>query len=517
MRLQGLVQLRRYATTIAATLRHTHKHTHTNTMVRTLASSASPLPDFTQITDKVQRGNYAQLNDKDVVHFEQLLGKNHVLTEDLDAYNICFQKRIRGNSKLVLKPGSTDEVAAILRHCNERRLAVVPQGGNTGLVGGSVPICDEIVLSLQRLNKVLSVDEVTGIAIVEAGCILENFDQRARDVGLTVPLDLGAKASCHIGGNVSTNAGGVRVVRYGNLHGSVLGVEAVLASGQVLDLMSNFKKDNTGYHMKHLFIGSEGTLGVVTKLSMLCPHASKSVNVAFIGLNSFDDVLKTFVSAKRNLGEILSSCELIDHLAFDNALDHYKFLKSPITGYPFYMLIETSGSNATHDEEKINQFISDGMERGEIIDGTVTGDPGKVQEIWKIREMVPLALIEKSFCFKYDISLPLRDFYGIVDVLRERCGPLATIVCGYGHLGDSNLHLNVSCEHFNEDIYKRVEPFVYEYTSQLKGSISAEHGIGFLKKNYLHYSKNPIAIDWMRDMKKMFDPNAILNPYKMLN
>lgn len=180
------------------------------------------------------------------------------------------------------------------------------------------------------------------------------------------------------------------------------------------------------------------------------------------------------------------------------------------------MLIETSGSNGAHDEEKLNKFISLGMEREEILDGTVTGDPGKIQEIWKLREMVPLGLIEQSFCFKYDISLPLRDFYGIVDVMRERCGDLATTVCGYGHLGDSNLHLNVNCEQFNDAIYKRVEPFVYEYTSKLKGSISAEHGIGFLKKDYLHFSKNPVAIDWMRDMKKLFDPNGILNPYKML-
>ncbi|KAH8288268.1 hypothetical protein KR044_010637 [Drosophila immigrans] len=519
MRFQGLLQLRRLAA--AATLRqssHIRALTHTqgHQVVRTLASSASPLPELTQITDHVQRGNYAELSDKDVSHFEQLLGKNHVLTEDLDGYNVCFLKRIRGNSKLVLKPGSSAELAAVLRHCNDRRLAVVPQGGNTGLVGGSVPICDEIVISLQRLNKVLSVDEVTGIAVVEAGCILENFSQRAQEVGLTVPLDLGAKASCHIGGNVSTNAGGLRVVRYGNLHGSVLGVEAVLANGQVLDLMSNFKKDNTGYHMKNLFIGSEGTLGIITKLSMLCPHESKAVNLAFIGLNSFDDVLKTFVSAKRNLGEILSSCELIDERALNVALQQFKFLNAPISGYPFYMLIETSGSNGAHDEEKLNQFISLGMERDEIRDGTVTGEPGKVQEIWKIREMVPLGLIEKSFCFKYDISLPLRDFYSIVDVMRERCGDLATVVCGYGHLGDSNLHLNVSCEKLTDEIHERVEPFVYEYTSKLRGSISAEHGIGFLKKDYLHYSKNPVAIDWMRDMKKMFDPNGILNPYKVL-
>ncbi|XP_065364748.1 D-2-hydroxyglutarate dehydrogenase, mitochondrial [Calliphora vicina] len=481
-------------------------------------SKSTKLPELTQVRHKIKRGNYAELSGKDVTFFESLLGTTNVLKDgedDLQGYNVDFLRSVRGNSKLVLKPGSTQEVSEILKYCNDRRLAVCPQGGNTGLVGGSVPVCDEIVLSLARLNKIISIDEITGITACESGCILENLDAKTRESGLVVPIDLGAKSSCHIGGNISTNAGGLRVIRYGNLHGSVLGVEAVLADGKVLDLMSDFKKDNTGYHLKHLFIGSEGTLGVVTKLAMLCPPVSESVNLSFLALNSFDSVLQTFKNAKRHLGEILSSCEMVDAKSLAASCENFNF-KAPIEGFPFYMLIETSGSNADHDMEKVNNFLQYIMEKGDVIDGTCTNEPSKMQELWKIREFISTALTRDGYCFKYDVSLPLRSFYEIVNVLDKRVGHMAKRVCGYGHLGDSNLHLNVSCEEYSPELYKMLEPFVYEYTAQLKGSISAEHGIGFLKRNYLKYSKNPEAIDMMRKMKNVLDPNCILNPYKVL-
>ncbi|XP_055846275.1 D-2-hydroxyglutarate dehydrogenase, mitochondrial isoform X1 [Episyrphus balteatus] len=477
----------------------------------------SGIPELTQERHNVKRGNYAVLTDKDVGFFESVVGSNHTVKEkdELQSYNVDFLRSVRGDSQLVLKPGSVEEVSTILKYCNDNKIAVCPQGGNTGLVGGSVPVCDEIVLSLQRLNKVISIDEVTGIAVCEAGCILDTLENHAREVGLVVPIDLGAKQSCHVGGNLSTNAGGLRVLRYGNLHGSCLGVEAVLANGQVLDLMSDFKKDNTGYHLKHLFIGSEGTLGIITKLALLCPPAPKAVHVAFLGISSFDDVLKTFVAAKRHLGEILSSCEMLDAASLAASLEHFD-AKSPVDGYPFYMLIETSGSNETHDEEKFNKFLEIGMESGEICDGTITSDPSKIKEIWSLRERVPLALIKDGYCFKYDISLPLRRFYEIVPVLKERVGDLSHRVCGYGHLGDSNLHLNVSCKEYSAELYKAIEPFVFEYTSKLKGSVSAEHGIGFLKTKYLGFSKTQNAIDMMKNIKHLLDPNGILNPYKVL-
>lgn len=481
---------------------------------------ASGLPEFTQKHYNVKRNNYAIVDDKDVSFFNSLMGARYVLqdagADDLLCYNVDFLRSVRGNSKLVLRPGTTQEISEILKYCNKRHLAVCPQGGNTGLVGGAVPVCDEIIISMSRLNKVLNIDETTGIASCEAACILENLDAKAREKGLVVPIDLGAKSSCHIGGNLSTNAGGLRVLRYGNLHGSVLGVEVVLANGTILDLMSNFKKDNTGYHLKHLFIGSEGTLGILTKLAILCQTASSSVHVAFVGLNSFDSVLKTFVNAKRYLGEILSACELIDESSLDASVKQYN-LKSPIENYPFHMLIETSGSNATHDSEKLNFFLEHCMDSGDVLNGTVTNEVGKIEEIWKLRELIPTALIRDGFCFKYDISLPLRSFYDIVPVLEGHVGKLAKRVCGYGHLGDSNLHLNVSCEKYSRELYERIEPFIYEHTAKLKGSVSAEHGIGFTKKNYLKYSKSSEAIAMMREVKKLLDPTGILNPYKVLN
>lgn len=203
---------------------------------------------------------------------------------DLQSNNIDFMAAVRGYSQVLLKPRTTTEVSAILKYCNARKLAVCPQGGNTGLVGGSVPVFDEIILSTQLMNEIEHVDDVSGVLVCQAGCVLERLEERAAEHGLVMPIDLGAKGTCHIGGNVSTNAGGLRLLRYGNLHGNVLGVEAVKADGTILDLMSNFKKDNTGYHLKHLFIGSEGTLGVVTKVAIACPTASKAINVAFVGM-----------------------------------------------------------------------------------------------------------------------------------------------------------------------------------------------------------------------------------------
>lgn len=240
---------------------------------------------FTQDRYPIARGRFSSITDSDIKHFESLLGANRVITDaaDIQPHNIDFLQAVRGSSQVLLKPKTTEEVSAILRHCNSAKLAVCPQGGNTGLVGGSVPVFDEIILSTQLMDNIEFIDSVSGILICQAGAVLEKLEEKVNEVGLCMPLDLGAKGSCHIGGNVSTNAGGLRLLRYGNLHGSVLGVEAVKADGTVLDLISNFKKDNTGYHLKHLFIGSEGTLGVVTKVSIACPTASKAVNVAFLG------------------------------------------------------------------------------------------------------------------------------------------------------------------------------------------------------------------------------------------
>ncbi|CRK88582.1 CLUMA_CG002378, isoform A [Clunio marinus] len=488
-----------------------------NLIAKRCFASSSKIPDLTKDRYPIQRGQYAELSDKDYAQFESILDKNRVLTgSDTQGHNIDWLRSVRGYSNVVLKPKTTEEVSEILKYCNSRKLAVCPQGGNTGLVGGSVPVFDEVVISLNSMNKIEYIDEYSGIVTCQAGAILENLESKVQEKGLCVPLDLGAKGSCHIGGNVSTNAGGLRLIRYGNLHGSVTGVEAVTATGQIMNLMSNFKKDNTGYHLKHLFIGSEGSLGIITRLSIQCPTASKAVNVSFLGLNSYDDVMNTFLMAKKELGEILSSVEMIDEVSL-NCSNKVFNGQSPIDVFPFYMLIETSGSNQAHDEEKLNEFLRKAMESSLVIDGVTTNEPGKMRNIWLMRERIADSLINiEGYCFKYDISLPLTHFYEIVPATKERVGDLASFVCGYGHIGDSNLHLNVACKNFNQEIYKAIEPFVFEYTSKLKGSISAEHGIGFHKTKYLKYSKTPEAIAFMKQIKELMDPNGILNPYKVL-
>lgn len=233
----------------------------------------------------MKRGDYATITTADLKHFESILSPDRCITDpnDIELHNTDFFYKYRGSSQLMLKPKSTEEVSAILKHCNARKLAVCPQGGNTGLVAGTTPIFDEIILSMQLMNNIEHVDETAGILVCQSGCVLEKLEEHLSQHNLIMPIDLGAKGTCHIGGNVSTNAGGLRLMRYGNMHGNVLGIEAVKADGTILDLMSNFKKDNTGYHLKHLFIGSEGTLGIVTKLAIACPTASKALNVALVG------------------------------------------------------------------------------------------------------------------------------------------------------------------------------------------------------------------------------------------
>jgi len=364
-------------------------------------------------------------------------------------------------------------------------------------------------------------DDNSSVVRVQAGVVLEQLNDYLANHGLMVPLDLGAKGSCHIGGNVSTNAGGLRLLRYGSLHGSVLGVEVVLPQegGKVVDLgySGALKKDNTGYDLKHLFIGSEGTLGLVTKVAIACPPKPSAVNVAFLGLNDFESVLTTFKHARQKLGEILSSCEFLDAGSLEVTRENLG-LKSPLqSDYPFYMLIETSGSKSEHDEEKLQDFLENLMSNGSVLDGTVASSPSRQsQEIWGLRERIAEALKKDGYNYKYDISLPLTSFYTCVDDMKTRLGDDVIRCVGYGHVGDGNLHLNVTTPEYDKDVMAKIEPFVYEWTSRYNGSISAEHGLGFKKRNYMHFSKSGSAIDIMHQLKPIFDPKGILNPYKVL-
>ncbi|XP_068630279.1 D-2-hydroxyglutarate dehydrogenase, mitochondrial [Battus philenor] len=479
--------------------------------------ASQALPQLTSEKYKVTKQQFGHVQENDVKYFKSILSDDRVLSDPNDVlpFNIDWIKNCRGQSKLVLKPKTTQEVSLILEYCNEKRLAVCPQGGNTGLVGGSVPVFDEIVVNFMLMNKIISLEELSGTLVCESGCILENLDNYVRERNLVMPLDLGAKGSCQIGGNVSTNAGGLRLLRYGNLHGSVLGVEAVKADGTVINCLRTLKKDNTGYHLKHLFIGSEGTLGLVTKVAIHCPALPKAVSLGFFGVKNFDNILDLYASAKSSLGEILSAFEMADNESISCTVKNLN-LPNPIADYPFYVLVETSGSDEAHDAEKLSRFLAKEMESGRIIDGTVTSDATKMQTIWNLRENIAGASLIDGYVFKYDVSLPLRSYYNLVPQLRERLGKKVSKVFGYGHVGDGNIHINVSVPEYSPEVSSMLEPYIYEEVAKLNGSISAEHGVGFRKPQYIHYSKDPSALHLMKQLKQLMDPKGILNPYKVL-
>ena len=484
------------------------------------------------------RGSYGQVTATDLTIFESIVGAPGVVTDprDLESVNRDWMGRWMGASEVCLRPRNTSEVAKLLAHCHSRRLAVVPQGGNTGLVGGSIPVHDEVVLSLSRMDNVLSFDDESGVLTCESGCVLQSLDEFLETYGFMMPLDLGAKGSCQIGGNASTNAGGLRYIRYGSLHGSILGLEAVLADGTVLDCLSTLRKDNTGYDLKQLFIGAEGTLGVITKLAIHVPRRPVAQHVAMMGVQSFEDVRRVFSAARTALGEILSAVEFADRAALDMVIEHgglggraAESPKSPLNDpHSFYVLLETSGSNAAHDKEKLLNFLEDMLSscskksqssKPLVQDGVLAADLRQARELWQLREGIGPACGNVGLVYKYDVSLPLEKMYELVELVRARIDghPSGAQAVGYGHLGDSNLHLNVTVpEGHNPEILALLEPFVFDWTHQSRGSISAEHGVGQCKQAYLPKTKPAPVLRLMKQLKHMFDPNGILNPYKVL-
>ncbi|TQS37558.1 hypothetical protein Golomagni_01962 [Golovinomyces magnicellulatus] len=483
----------------------------------------------------IQRySKFAKVTPEHVKFFKSLLGKETAVIDgvskdaysDLESFNEDWMRKYKGQTKLVLKPISTEEVSKILKYCNENLLAVVPQGGNSGLVGGSVPVFDEIVISLSRMNAIRSFDDVSGALVVDAGCILEIADEFLMKKNYIFPLDLGAKGSCQIGGNISTNAGGLRLLRYGSLHANVLGIEAVLPDGTIVDDLSIMRKNNTGYNLKNLFIGAEGTIGIITKASILCPQRSSAINVAFFGLKSYEKVQEAFREAKSQLSEILSAFELMDRSS-QETVSFVTKNKRPLEGeYPFYCLIETSGSNPEHDSDKLSKFLEFALEKEIICDGVLAQDETQIKNIWSWRERIPESLGHWGGVYKYDLSIPINDLYALVNDVRKRIENADLIgdsnhypvsaVAGYGHMGDSNLHLNVATRWYDKRVENLLEPYVYEWVGERNGSISAEHGLGLAKRNYIQYSRSSTMIRLMKQIKNLYDPNGIMNPYKYI-
>ncbi|KAI9884988.1 MAG: hypothetical protein M1823_003225 [Watsoniomyces obsoletus] len=477
---------------------------------------------------------FAKLSSDHVRYFKEILqdesavidGVSTDATDDIEPYNSDWMRKYKGHTQLVLRPKTTDEVSKILSYCNEHQLAVVPQGGNSGLVGGSVPVFDEIVINLARMNQIRSFDGVSGTLVVDAGCILEVVDRHLSERDHIFPLDLGAKGSCQIGGNVATNAGGLRLLRYGSLHGNVLGLEVVLPNGTVVDDLWRLRKNNTGYDIKHLFIGGEGTIGIITGVSIICPPRPKAVNVAFLALDSYEKVQRAFQEAKNQLSEILSAFELMDGKSQD-LVHRVTNKKRPLEGdHPFYCLIETSGSSKEHDDEKLEKFLEHVMSEEIVADGVLAQDETQMMSLWSWREGIPESIGHWGGVYKYDVSIPLSDLYQLVDDTRARLQSAGLIgdtdehpvvdVVGYGHVGDCNLHLNVATRRFDKRVEKELEPFVYEWIQEHQGSISAEHGVGLAKKKFLGYSRSENMIELMRGIKRLYDPKGIMNPYKYI-
>ncbi|GJX57905.1 D-2-hydroxyglutarate dehydrogenase, mitochondrial isoform X1 [Tanacetum coccineum] len=450
----------------------------------------------------VQRNpKFSTINNDDITYFEKILGAKKVIqdNEELETANTDWMNKYKGSSKLMLQPDNTGELSQILKYCNSRCLAVSPQGWK------------HVIINTRRMNNIISFDEVIGVVVCEAGCILENPISFLDQKGFIMPLDLGAKGSCQIGGNVSTNAGGLRLVRYGSLHGTVLGLEAVLANGDVIDMLGTLRKDNTGYDLKHLFIGSEGSLGIITKVSILTPPKLSAVNIAFLACEDYASCQKLLFQAKRRLGEILSAFEFLDAQAMNLVLQHLDSVRNPLPSsiYNFYVLIETTGSNESSDKEKLEAFLLHAMETGLVSDGAIAQDSSHASSFWNIRE-------KAGAVYKYDLSIPVEKMYDLVEDMRLRLGNDRANVVGYGHLGDGNLHLNVSAPKYDDDILAKIEPFVYEWTSRHRGSISAEHGLGLMKAEKIYYSKSSETVQLMASIKRLLDPNGVLNPYKVI-
>ncbi|CAP69035.1 uncharacterized protein PODANS_7_9950 [Podospora anserina S mat+] len=506
--------------------RHTVRHISTSRPRLFQPTAVSQKGELTseKYPDIQRDSRFAQVTPEHVKFFKDVLGSESAVVDgvtsdaadDIAPFNSDWMNKYRGHCRLVLKPGTTEEVSKILKYCNDNMLAVVPQGGNTGLVGGSVPVFDEIVINMSRMNKIIEFDEVSGILVAEAGTILEVADQFLASKGYIFPLDLGAKGSCHIGGNLATNAGGLRLLRYGSLHGTTLGIEAVLADGTIVDDLCKLRKNNTGYDLKQLFIGAEGTIGIITKVSIQCPQRSAAQNVALFGIESYELAQQAFREAKGQLGEILSAFELMDEGSQQLVRD-VTGNKSPLEEkYPFYCLIETSGSNAEHDAEKLQSFLEDVMEKGIVADGTLAENETQIRSLWTWREGITEALGHLGGVYKYDVSIPLKELYQMVEDVKARIDAAGLLgdtdefpvraVVGYGHMGDANLHLNVSTRRFDERVEKVLEPYVYEWIAERQGSISAEHGLGLMKKKYIGYSRNPTMVGLMKNIKNTFDP-----------
>lgn len=459
------------------------------------------------------------------------VGDAQVLTAaghgDLAAWELDWRKRYRGRALAVVRPSDTAAVAAVVRACATHGASLVPQGGNTGLVGGGVPDASgrQVLLSLTRLNRVRAIDTANLTMTVEAGCVLQAVQQAASEAGLLFPLSLAAEGSCTIGGNLATNAGGTQVLRYGNARELCLGLEVVTAAGEVWDGLSGLRKDNTGYDLRDLYIGSEGTLGVITAATLKLHPRPASRGTALAACSTLDDAVTLLGLAQARLGAALTGFEVMNAFSLALVAKHFPALPRPLAASAWTVLLEQSDPEGeAAARARFEALLEAALEAGTISDAALAESLQQSQQLWHLRESIPLAQAEEGLNIKHDIALPISRipaFVAATDAALQHAFPGVRLV-DFGHLGDGNLHYNVQASEggdaaaFLREREAAVNELVYDAVQAHGGSISAEHGIGALKREELAARKSPVALGLMRAIKAALDPAGVMNPGRVV-
>ncbi|MBC7918297.1 MAG: FAD-binding oxidoreductase [Rhodoferax sp.] len=457
-----------------------------------------------------------------------IVGAPHVLSEgDLSAWEVDWRQRERGKALAVVRPANTEEVAAVVKACAQAGVSIVPQGGNTGMVVGSTPDASgtQVVLSLARMNRIRVVDAANLTVTVEAGCILQTLQEACEEVGFLFPLSLAAEGSCTIGGNLATNAGGTQVVRYGNTRELCLGLEVVTAQGEIWSGLTGLRKDNTGYDLRHLFIGSEGTLGVITAATMKLYPLPAAQLTALAAVPSLDAAVELLGIAHKVLSSGLTGFEVMGQFALSLVVKHFPQQRVPFGESPYCVVLEHSDNvSESHAREQLERLLEAALENGCVTDAVVAENIAQARALWHIRESIPLAQAQEGLNIKHDISIAVSRIPAFVhetDEALAQAFPGVRLV-NYGHLGDGNLHYNVQApagadaEAFLRDQEKPINALVYAAVDRYNGSISAEHGIGSLKIDKLEQHKSPVALALMRQIKKALDPHNTMNPDRVV-
>jgi FAD/FMN-containing dehydrogenase len=476
-------------------------------------------------TMNIVQGAVPTLPPELIAKFRAVVGDKYAVTDAADIAPYVTEERdlFHGRSPLVLRPGSTAEVSAICKLASAHKIALVPQGGNTGLVGGQTPHHGEVVVSLRRLDKIREIDPASNTMTCEAGVVLQIAQQRAAEVDRLFPLSLGAEGSCTIGGNLSTNAGGTAALAYGVAREMALGLEVVLADGRILNGLSKLKKDNTGYDLRNLFIGAEGTLGIITAATLRLFPKPHAVETAYVGLKSPAQALKLLSISQNEAGGSLTSFELLADIAVDFSLRHGIDIRDPLESkHPWYVLMELSSSR-DDARDAVEAILAKGMEEGIVDDAVIAANLTQRAGFWKLRDEMSAAQKPEGGSIKHDISVPVA---AVPAFIEEANAAVVKLIPGsrpvpFGHLGDGNIHYNVSQPIGGNaaDFLARwheVNEVVFAIVLRMGGSISAEHGIGVLKRDELPDVKDKVAIELMRGIKAMLDPLGIMNPGKVL-